>query len=147
MWPFNQQNWKYSKANVESADDNDENHQSAPTTIKERASPQTKNSCIFALSIVTCVACGFLLVYLLGRSYLISRKPATAISCQNPRIRREWRTLSHAEKHQYLDAVTCLRHTPSRINPNLSLYDDFPYVHDRIASYGQPILSTILIYG
>jgi hypothetical protein len=55
--------------------------------------------------------------------------------CENPSTRREWRTLSAAEKHDYLNAVQCLRDTPSKLHPEYSLYDDFPWIHTRVGNY------------
>ncbi|KAF6230923.1 hypothetical protein HO173_010831 [Letharia columbiana] len=55
--------------------------------------------------------------------------PSTA--CTNPIIRREWRDLSDAEKNDYIEAVQCLRSSPSKLGLNQTLYDDFPYVHSR----------------
>ena len=45
-------------------------------------------------------------------------------SCQNPSIRREWRTLSTTEKLAYLNAVVCLTKTPSIVGRNQTLFDD-----------------------
>ena len=58
-------------------------------------------------------------------------KSLTSTACTEPVIRREWRTLSDAEKSDYIGAVQCLRNSPSRLGLNQTLYDDFPYVHSR----------------
>lgn len=50
-------------------------------------------------------------------------------NCKSLSIRREWRSLSEEEKHQYIEAVRCLAETPSKQLPDDSLYDDFAYVH------------------
>lgn len=42
-----------------------------------------------------------------------------------------------SEKHQYLNAVQCLKEIPSRIGEAQSLYDDFPWIHYRIGDYCQ----------
>ncbi|KAF7943755.1 uncharacterized protein EAE97_005825 [Botrytis byssoidea] len=55
--------------------------------------------------------------------------------CSNPSTRREWRSFSAAEKFNYLNAVQCLRETPSRLHSNYSLYDDFPWVHTNVGNY------------
>ena len=52
--------------------------------------------------------------------------------CKDPPIRLEWRSLSRAEKKNYIEAVQCLRTTPSRLGLNQSLYDDFPWTHSRV---------------
>lgn len=54
--------------------------------------------------------------------------------CSSPSTRREWRSFSAAEKLNYLDAVQCLRETPSRLHSDYSLYDDFPWVHTNIGN-------------
>jgi hypothetical protein len=56
--------------------------------------------------------------------------------CQNPKVRKEWRTLSTRQKEDYIDAVRCLQHFPSRLHAGLSLYDDFPFLHDVVGDYG-----------
>ena len=58
--------------------------------------------------------------------------------CTNSSTRREWRSLSRPEKKDYIDAVQCLRTTPSKLGLNQSLYDDFPYVHNRVGAYCMP---------
>ena len=55
----------------------------------------------------------------------------TATNCTHPIIRREWRSLSDADKSDYIAAVQCLRDSPSRLGLNQTLYDDFPYIHSR----------------
>lgn len=55
--------------------------------------------------------------------------------CQASPVRLEWRSLSMHEKHDYIDAVNCLRRRPSRLGQDQSLYDDFPYTHARIGAY------------
>lgn len=56
---------------------------------------------------------------------------ATKTSC--PR-RREWRTLSPAERQSYSAAVLCLLDQPSILAPHsdLTAYDDFPYIHSHV---------------
>ncbi|CAF9927916.1 MAG: hypothetical protein HETSPECPRED_006702 [Heterodermia speciosa] len=54
---------------------------------------------------------------------------ASSLSCQQAPLRREWRTLTVVEQHDYVRAVRCLTTKPSRIGHNGTLYDDFPWVH------------------
>ena len=61
----------------------------------------------------------------------IEFKALASTACTNPTIRREWRGLSDIEKSDYIQAVQCLRSSPSRLGLNQTLYDDFPYVHSR----------------
>lgn len=57
--------------------------------------------------------------------------------CHDPAIRREWRSLSLEQKHGYVDAVLCLRKTPSKLNENMTRYDDFPFLHTTVGEYGK----------
>ncbi|KAJ3094160.1 hypothetical protein HDU97_008411 [Phlyctochytrium planicorne] len=52
-------------------------------------------------------------------------------ACSNPSIRKEWRELSPSERKEFVDAVVCLRSTPSILSndPNRSVYDDFAQTH------------------
>jgi hypothetical protein len=59
------------------------------------------------------------------------------IHCLHPVTRREWRTLPMSQKHNYLQAVHCLKTTESRLGLNQSLYDDFPWLHSRCGEYGE----------
>jgi hypothetical protein len=56
--------------------------------------------------------------------------------CTQIHTRREWRTLNVEEKKAYTDAVRCLKTKDSRLDLNQTLYDDFPWIHSRIGSYG-----------
>ncbi|KAK6596644.1 hypothetical protein H4I96_09296 [Botrytis cinerea] len=58
-----------------------------------------------------------------------------SLSCRNPIVRREWRTLGTTERQIYLKAVQCLWEQPSRIGLNHSLYEDFPWVHSRMGNF------------
>ena len=55
--------------------------------------------------------------------------------CQKPTMRREWRELSVIQQQNYIAAVQCLRKTPSLLDMNQSVYDDFPYVHAKVGAY------------
>lgn len=56
-----------------------------------------------------------------------------SLTCARPAIRREWRTLSRADRNEYIAAVQCLSTKPSKLYSNGSLYDDFPRVHQATA--------------
>jgi len=49
--------------------------------------------------------------------------------CENPRKRKEWRSLTPPEQHDYIDAVLCLMQKESIFEPESHRYDDFPYAH------------------
>ena len=78
---------------------------------------------------VLCIALGFGGCILVKQE--IDAKFLASTTCTNPHIRREWRDLSDAEKSDYIEAVQCLRSSPSRLGLNQTLYDDFPYAHSR----------------
>lgn len=54
--------------------------------------------------------------------------------CTQAPTRREWRTLTVAEQHDYVRAVRCLATKPSTLGNNGTLYDDFPWVHKHTSS-------------
>lgn len=61
---------------------------------------------------------------------------AKPLPCNHIATRREWRTLSLAEKESYIKAVKCLKTRPSKLELNQTLYDDFPWVHSRVGERG-----------
>ena len=62
---------------------------------------------------------------------------ANATTCASTPTRREWRSLSVAERDNYIDAVLCLKAKPSRLGMSNSLYDDFPYIHNQFDADGK----------
>ncbi|KAJ9619133.1 hypothetical protein H2204_012780 [Knufia peltigerae] len=65
--------------------------------------------------------------------------------CENPSIRREWRDLSDGEKMQYIGAISCLHETPSRLDPEAKLSDDFPWLHFHVGSPSESVLVARLV--
>lgn len=61
--------------------------------------------------------------------------PVTRIlpsTCENPSIRKEWRTLQTSEQVHFISSVQCLMEIPSLLRPdgnNMSRYDDFVHTH------------------
>lgn len=108
----------------------DENADEIPQPLDNNA----HRSRILRLSLALCVA---VLCIVLGYDGIvllkqkIESKSLASTACTSPVIRREWRDLSDAEKSDYVEAVQCLRSSPSRLGLNQTLYDDFPYVHSR----------------
>ncbi|EFX04623.1 tyrosinase central domain containing protein [Grosmannia clavigera kw1407] len=47
-------------------------------------------------------------------------------------LRREWRKMSRIEKRQFVQAVKCLKHKPSKTRPTGSLFEDFAFVSGQI---------------
>ena len=74
----------------------------------------------------------------------VDKPTAVSSACKKPAFRREWRSLSTSQKHNYLLAVQCLKQKPSRLGLNQSLYDDFPYVHYRVGGSCKIFLSMLL---
>ena len=74
------------------------------------------------------VSLGLIVLRLLG-----SKNHQSA--CQEPRLRREWRSLTMDEKHDFMQAVLCLSNKPSTWGPNGTIYDDFALLHGEIGSW------------
>ncbi|KAF2761943.1 monooxygenase [Pseudovirgaria hyperparasitica] len=55
-------------------------------------------------------------------------------TCTKPQLRREWRDLSRADRKSYVAAVLCMKKKPSSIGLSTSLYDDFPWVHNKLTN-------------
>ena len=64
-----------------------------------------------------------------------SRTVQAPMICPKPHLRREWRSLSSAEKESYISAVQCLKTIPSQLGLNQTIYDDFPWVHKHYGEY------------
>ncbi|CAN9189060.1 unnamed protein product [Alternaria alternata] len=62
-------------------------------------------------------------------------------TCSNPRIRKEWRTLSPSEQDAYIDAIKCLKRAPSKGTEIFSTlktrHDDFVALHINATRGGQ----------
>ncbi|KAJ7182211.1 Di-copper centre-containing protein [Mycena crocata] len=75
----------------------------------------------------------------------LTNLPSAAAACTKPAVRKEWRTLSKAERTNWLDAVKCMAQLPHdealtpSVDPSISnivpmnvsgsYYDDFVYMH------------------
>ena len=118
-------------------DDLDYAYEASPfqsTTQKRCTKAKTTGSRSCIVLCIASVLFGFFGSWLFWMEVLISSNTHTKTietTCTTPLIRREWRSLSIAERDAYIDAVFCLRTKPSRLNPNQTLYDDFAYVHHR----------------
>ncbi|RPA75967.1 Di-copper centre-containing protein [Ascobolus immersus RN42] len=58
--------------------------------------------------------------------------PLIPAACNNPIVRKEWRSLTNTEKANYINAVKCLTTTPSiatSIGGAINRFDDFQGVH------------------
>ncbi|KAH7121254.1 hypothetical protein B0J11DRAFT_590230 [Dendryphion nanum] len=80
-----------------------------------------------------------LLLALLCSGLPFDEQPAT--KCSQPRIRKEWRTMSFSEQNAYIDAVQCLKTAPSKGTKIFSTlqnrYDDFVAMHINATRGGQ----------
>ena len=98
---------------------------------------------MLTLAFITCLSivsiCTLLVVHVLWRNSSTCTAPAARVSCLQPTIRREWRTLSTSDKQDYIVAVQCLGTKASKIRDNGTLYDDFPWVHKLAAPDGMSI--------
>ncbi|KAG8683107.1 hypothetical protein FRC09_016289, partial [Ceratobasidium sp. 395] len=78
-----------------------------------------------------------------GKSVYPKAKVNAVGTCKNPRVRKEWRTLTKAEKKAWIDGVKCMSSMPHSetlyktriaggvplINKNGTHYDDWTYLH------------------
>ncbi len=88
----------------------------------------------FAMCIVVVIFLAIgTLIYLQRHNRIVS---STLETCKDPKLRQEWRTMSMEQQHDYIKAALCLRYTPSRLHSEMSLYEDFPFLHDVIGDYG-----------
>lgn len=70
------------------------------------------------------------------RAFAIAESPSpTTTICREERTRREWRTLSHFEKGDYIQAVNCLSSITSDKIQSGTLYDEFAWLHAGIGSW------------
>ena len=145
MWPFKSQQRSSECIYLHLVDGSENGFESDKIEEGQSSDPYSRRYCtaVAYFSIVTItLATGFIAGFFMerrGMVYLteaISSTHSSHTLCHNPDTRREWRSLSLDQKHEYLEAVQCLRHIPSALNPNMSLYDDFPYLHNTIGDYG-----------
>ncbi|KAH8812840.1 hypothetical protein F5884DRAFT_786519 [Xylogone sp. PMI_703] len=87
------------------------------------------------LLLLACVV-GSTFFFEIGRLYPDDGTVSTgSSSCRNPKRRHEWRTLSTKQQYEYLNALKCLQSVPSKLHPGMTLYDDFPFLHDVVGDY------------
>jgi hypothetical protein len=85
---------------------------------------------ILSILLVVLAVCGF-------THWLSRHRPSSTTVHEPVTTRREWRTLTKLQKHEYIAAVRCLKIMPSRLGLNHTLYDDFPYIHFHVGEYGK----------
>ena len=47
-------------------------------------------------------------------------------------LRREWRSMSRVDKRQFVQAVKCLKHKPSKTRPTGTMFEDFAFLRGQI---------------
>ena len=109
----------------------------------EKESKEVVNTVTRKLSLRSLVAYTGIISICLGIVIIFNKQPFAKADhsrgpqlsgCRSPRSRVEWRSLRDSQKHAYIDAVQCLRSTPSVLSLPQSLYDDFPYVHMHVGN-------------
>ncbi|KAI1335928.1 hypothetical protein F5Y15DRAFT_419386 [Xylariaceae sp. FL0016] len=105
-------------------------HDDPPTSNADSLQPQRSSPSSYALLVVVCVASAIISTLCLTTILIYSARDHAQPSrlCVSPTIRREWRSLTAIEKHEYITAVKCLYETPSLMGLHSRL-DDFTYVH------------------
>ena len=125
----------YSRVNSEEDGSSPEND--------EKSDAQRWHSLYFLLICLSCAA-AFAASITLGILFLTPtlqqeiNSSKSAHTCHDPVRRKEWRSLDHKEREDYLKAVTCLSTKKSRLGLRQSLHDDFAYVHVWMANDGEP---------
>ncbi len=106
---------------------------------RQSAQKQVGVRCKLLLSIIC------MIIFALGFAFEIHEvlRPTQSITvyeqpkktCKEPRIRREWRSLSNTEKATYIAAAKCLTLIPSSSGTNRTVHDEFSYVHSKTGKY------------
>ena len=115
-------------------------HHSLTTGEKSQQKPIASQRNWYPYAII--LAAGFVIFYLSFGfitpispvDNIVHSAPHNVLTCVNPTVRQEWRTLDPVQKKEYVNAVQCLRTIPSGLSPNQSLYDDFAWIHSHIGS-------------
>lgn len=101
------------------------------TIHRRRKRKRRLSLAIFAALFLICLA----IVLAIPLGYLdIKFHTRESKPCKDPPIRREWRTLTAGEKHNYIQAVHCLESLPSELQGKGNFYDDLVYLHMSIGS-------------
>ena len=105
-----------------------------PNPQQHTRSSLLKPSCVIIVLLLSTLGVCSYAHWIFSTSQNITARPRT---CEKVSTRREWRTLTMLEKHEYLASVQCLKTQPSKLGLNHTLYDDFPWIHSRIGEYGR----------
>ena len=122
---------------LDDADGEDKASDKSQAAFSNRARPTSLRtisiSCVAFICLVLGLAAG-LYLKTLGPSSTDQADLSSTV-CKSPSLRREWRSLDRTEKRNYIEAVKCLKKKDSRLDLNQTLYDDFPWVHQRFGEY------------
>lgn len=124
-------------------------HSKSDSDLRDEKSSQVflsaarRNKCL-CMMVIVCITLGhFVLGFTSGFFGLFfyhhpdEHSSQHSQSCTSPATRREWRSLSHLEKDEYISAVKCLPTQPSILGFDHRLYNDFAFVHSRLGNYTQ----------
>ena len=118
---------------------NDDSHHDAVNS-SQSLSPRSRSRYLWLVCRVLVAAICFAAAVFMGSVlydiYSTHDRSQSPMDCINPKQRREWRTLSNAEKQEYIAAVQCLRDVPSLLGLNQTRYDDLPWAHTYLGSDG-----------
>ncbi|KAE8380873.1 hypothetical protein BDV26DRAFT_289961 [Aspergillus bertholletiae] len=87
-----------------------------------------------SVAIYTVMGITSLIIVLTSSVKLLSRTTIVPV-CNNPVVRREWRSLTEGEKAEFTQAIICLANRPSQWQENGTIYDDFAILHGGIGSW------------
>lgn len=132
MWP-----WKKTGSGYLALDKAEAAEETCEPRVPSYKAERPSLSSLFYLCTVALIflSVGFLCGENLQDNRLIAELSRPNHECSSPSTRREWRSLSTAEKEEYLTAVGCLMAKPSILNLDGSFYDDFSFVHNNIGNY------------
>lgn len=102
---------------------------------------QTRQKLLLGV-LICCIALVLFIIGFASGAYLknlsawgVKKNTLSSAVCMDPPLRREWRSLDRKAKHDYIEAVKCLKTVPSLVGENQTLYDDFPWVHMHYGEY------------
>lgn len=107
------------------------------------------------IGILLCTTCILLstasiytLFYPISRIYQSSNTTSAqlqGVTCRNPALRQEWRTLSIQQKRAYISAVQCLQTKPSKLGMDHKLHDEFTWLHSRLGNFSRLLWNISII--
>ena len=138
MWSFKSKESSYLK--VESSESGSELEYDKKRNLQQRNVSLRTYLATVGLIGILCLIVGFAWGEFIQDNGLLAKLRATSTrpsKCIDPVTRKEWRSLSAAEKRDYISAVQCLTTKQSKLSKEEgdTLYNDFPYIHTTIGGY------------